>query len=331
MIQKDGFIYRLSSDHDTPAIVELLKICLGDNDNRSNEYWDWKHNNNPFGESFVMLAFDKELLIGIRSFMRWDWLKKNNVYKCVRCVDTAVHPDYRRRGLFSKMTLKGLEIMKEEGVDFVFNTPNSKSLPGNLKMGWKEYGNTGLKVRINNLLKSLYYRAAKSEFSTDLIDEEHLISNLSTNYLDDFLSQSIQDENVLRKRISSEYLIWRYLDVPTHKYGIFIDPQDRFLIFFRLNKRGKIRELRLCDIIVKTIDEKTIKKAIKQLMNQYCVDLATLTGDNDFIFKSLANKLGFVSVGNRGLTMVLREVNTPIDKFLNRENWGYTSGDIELF
>jgi hypothetical protein len=278
-----------------------------------------------------MLAFDKDLLIGVRSFMRWEWSKKSYIYKCVRCVDTVVHPNYRRRGLFSIMTLKGLEIMKNEGVDFVFNTPNSKSLPGNLKMGWKEYGNTGLKVRINNLVKSLYYRVAKSEFSADLINEEHILNNLSTNYLADFISQSIQDESVLRKRISSDYLIWRYLDVPTHKYGVFIDSQDRFLIFFRLNKRGKMRELRICDIIMKSVDEKAIKKAIKLLMNQYYVDLATLTGDNDFTFKSLANKVGFVSVGNRGLTMVLREVNTPIDKFLNRDCWGYTSGDIELF
>mgnify|MGYP000865088222 CR=1 FL=1 len=331
MNKKEEFIYRLSKDNDTTAIVELLKICLGDNDNRTNEYWEWKHNNNPFGKSFVMLAFDKDLLIGVRSFMRWEWSKKSYIYKCVRCVDTVVHPNYRRRGLFSIMTLKGLEIMKNEGVDFVFNTPNSKSLPGNLKMGWKEYGNTGLKVRINNLVKSLYYRVAKSEFSADLINEEHILNNLSTNYLADFISQSIQDESVLRKRISSDYLIWRYLDVPTHKYGVFIDSQDRFLIFFRLNKRGKMRELRICDIIMKSVDEKAIKKAIKLLMNQYYVDLATLTGDNDFTFKSLANKVGFVSVGNRGLTMVLREVNTPIDKFLNRDCWGYTSGDIELF
>lgn len=331
MIKKENFTYRLSNDKDTPEIVELLKICLGDNDNRTNEYWEWKHNNNPFGKSFVMLAFDKDLLIGVRSFMRWEWSKKSYIYKCVRCVDTVVHPNYRRRGLFSIMTLKGLEIMKNEGVDFVFNTPNSNSLPGYLKMGWKEYGKTGLKVRINNIANSLYYRAAKKEFDVDEIDKVHYVKNLSKEYLHMFLSKLITDDQVLRKNISSDYFIWRYLDVPTHKYGVFIDSQDRFLIFFRLNKKRKIRELRICDIIVKSLDEKAIKKAIKLLMNQYYVDLATLTGDNDFTFKSLANKVGFVSVGNRGLTMVLREVNTPIDKFLNRDCWGYTSGDIELF
>lgn len=331
MIKKENFTYRLSNDKDTPEIVELLKICLGDNDNRTNEYWEWKHNNNPFGKSFVMLAFDKDLLIGVRSFMRWEWSKKSYIYKCVRCVDTVVHPNYRRRGLFSEMTMYGLKILKEEKVDFIFNTPNSNSLPGNLKMGWKEYGKTGLKVRINNIANSLYYRAAKKEFDVDEIDKVHYVKNLSKEYLHMFLSKLITDDQVLRKNISSDYFIWRYLDVPTHKYGVFIDSQDRFLIFFRLNKRGKMRELRICDIIMKSVDEKAIKKAVKLLMNQYYVDLATLTGDNDFTFKSLANKVGFVSVGNRGLTMVLREVNTPIDKFLNRDCWGYTSGDIELF
>lgn len=331
MIQKDSFIYRLSSDHDTPSIVELLKICLGDNGNRTNEYWNWKHHSNPFGETLVVLALEDEEVIGVRTFMKWEWIKEKSIFKCVRCVDAVVHPDYRRKGLFSKMTMYGLKILKEEKVDFIFNTPNSNSLPGNLKMGWKEYGKTGLKVRINNIANSLYYRAAKKEFDVDEIDKVHYVKNLSKEYLHMFLSKLITDDQVLRKNISSDYFIWRYLDVPTHKYGVFIDSQDRFLIFFRLNKRGKMRELRICDIIMKTVDEKAIKKAIKRLMNQYYVDLATLTGDNDYVFKCLANKIGFVSVGDRGLTMVLKEVNTPIDKFLNRDCWGYTSGDIELF
>ena len=324
-------ILRNAIDEDSVSIISLLKICLGDNENRNIEYWNWKHNKSPFGKTLVVLAFDKKKLIGVRTFMKWQWIKDKHIYNCARCVDAAVHPNYRRRGLFSEMTMYGLKIIKEEKVDFIFNTPNSNSLPGNLKMGWKEYGKTGLKVRINNIANSLYYRAAKKEFDVDEIDKVHYVKNLSKEYLHMFLSKLITDDQVLRKNISSDYFIWRYLDVPTHKYGVFIDSQDRFLIFFRLNKKRKIRELRICDIIVKSLDEKAIKKAIKLLMNQYYVDLATLTGDNDFTFKSLANKVGFVSVGNRGLTMVLREVNTPIDKFLNRDYWGYTSGDIELF
>ena len=126
----------------------------------------------------------------------------------------------------------------KEKVDFIFNTPNSNSLPGNLKMGWKEYGKTGLKVRINNIANSLYYRAAKKEFDVDEIDKVHYVKNLSKEYLHMFLSKLITDDQVLRKNISSDYFIWRYLDVPTHKYGVFIDSQDRFLIFFRLNKKS---------------------------------------------------------------------------------------------
>ena len=42
--------------------------------------------------------------------------------------------------MFTKLTMHGLAAMQADGVDFVFNTPNSQSRPGYLKMGWREVG-----------------------------------------------------------------------------------------------------------------------------------------------------------------------------------------------
>ena len=53
-----------------------------------------------------------------------------------RAVDTATLPEWRGKGVFSRLTMRLVEQMQNEGVSFVYNTPNGKSMPGYLKMGW---------------------------------------------------------------------------------------------------------------------------------------------------------------------------------------------------
>ena len=55
----------------------------------------------------------------------------------VRAVDTATAPDVQRLGIFSRLTTEALEVCRADAVALVFNTPNDKSLPGYVKMGWR--------------------------------------------------------------------------------------------------------------------------------------------------------------------------------------------------
>jgi GNAT superfamily N-acetyltransferase len=66
----------------------------------------------------------------------------------VRAVDTATHPDWQGRGIFSRLTLGALDDLRDDGVDCVFNTPNDKSRPGYLKMGWQQVGKVPVSVRL---------------------------------------------------------------------------------------------------------------------------------------------------------------------------------------
>jgi hypothetical protein len=46
-----------SKEHSN-QIVELLKIALGESlMPKSVKFWNWKHNENPFGKSKIILAF----------------------------------------------------------------------------------------------------------------------------------------------------------------------------------------------------------------------------------------------------------------------------------
>ena len=75
-------------------------------------------------------------------------LGRGRVYRAGRAVDTATHPDWRRRGFFEHMTTALTERLTAEGFDLTFNTPNQFSLPGYLKMGWAEVGRLPLRVKV---------------------------------------------------------------------------------------------------------------------------------------------------------------------------------------
>src|SRR5690242_1982453 len=65
---------RPATPQDKPAMIGLLKKSLGEGMiPKSEALWDWKHEQNPFGASFVLLAEENGVLIGLRAFMQWQW------------------------------------------------------------------------------------------------------------------------------------------------------------------------------------------------------------------------------------------------------------------
>src|SRR5690606_14453301 len=129
---------RKAFPHDLPEIINLLKASLGESlIPKSEELWNWKHISNPFGASPVLVAEDEGVICGVRVFLRWEYHQSGKVIKACRAVDTAIHPDYQGKGLFKSLTLTLIEQLKEEGVELIYNTPNSQSTPGYLKMGWE--------------------------------------------------------------------------------------------------------------------------------------------------------------------------------------------------
>ena len=120
---------RAGIPEDTNSIIELLKKSLGESTiPKSEALWNWKHIKNPFGKSYILLAEENSELIGVRAFMQWKWLWKGKIYKTVRAVDTATHPEHQGKGVFKKLTLQQAEICKKDGVDFIFNTPNKTKI-----------------------------------------------------------------------------------------------------------------------------------------------------------------------------------------------------------
>src|SRR5262249_22763633 len=121
----DGLEIRRTGRDDRIAALTLLSRALdwgtGPADERR---YVWEHEENPFGESLGWAAFDGARMVGLRSYLRWEFeTRDGSVVKAVRAVDTVTDPSYRRRGVFRRLTLSAVDELRREGVRFVFNTP----------------------------------------------------------------------------------------------------------------------------------------------------------------------------------------------------------------
>ena len=137
-------------DGDLQGVLDTLRAALGETPflRRTPELWEWKHVLNPFGKSIVLVAADGDRIAAVRAFMRWRLATRDGEeLSCVRAVDTAVHPDYQRRGLFRGLNEAAVEVARDDGVVLVFNTPNPQSRPGYLKQGWNDVGSIGVMIR----------------------------------------------------------------------------------------------------------------------------------------------------------------------------------------
>lgn len=167
-----GVDIRPATADDRAAILALLQRSMNrPDDPRFADLYHWKHDLNAFGASPTWVAVAGDRVVGVRVFMRWEFVRGGEVLRAVRAVDTATDPDHQGQGLFTALTLHGLDEMRADGVHFVFNTPNSQSLPGYLKLGWRQVGRLPVAVRplgVRGLVRMARSRVAAEHWSQPL-------------------------------------------------------------------------------------------------------------------------------------------------------------------
>ncbi|GAA0880871.1 hypothetical protein GCM10009119_38410 [Algoriphagus jejuensis] len=308
---------RTATHNDNTPIIELLRVSLGESlIPKSEKLWQWKHVDNPFGKSPVLLAEDNGQVVGIRAFLQWEFSNKGKTIKACRAVDTATHPTYQGRGIFNQLTGRLLEEVTADGIDLIYNTPNSKSAPGYLKMGWESWGKLPLKLNFHlaNSRKTVLV-------NSDWAQVQKLVQTIETG--DPTFSEG-------QTRLVKGYLNWRYRDNPLYHYQ-FISDGEHYLLVYRI-KEGKMgREFRICDLFTKT---ELSKNAIKELgiaLNQQI----KISGARFSSFSGLAYSkqnvldMGLLPILRVGPLVTLRKVSehfSPMDQV-----WNWSLGDLEVF
>lgn len=312
-------IIRVAQTEDIPAIVELLKDSLGESLlKKTTSIWDFKHVQNPFGASYVLVAEENNQLIGVRAFMSWKWQLGDIVWQAYRAVDTATHPEHQGKGIFKKLTLQALADVGKENDCFIFNTPNEKSRPGYLKMGWEALGKIKIAL-VPVLLYRFIHLFSKTSNSIVSLNEEQ-IEAICVKH-----NSELTIKNELFTPKSAAYLHWRYTTNPMQPYTV-LTGKDWYVALY-VKKHKRFNELRIAEVIGG--NSAKAKKEIRRVVVDYaakqgCLLLSTTE-------KSLF-PLAFYGAFGPILTCKDLTLNSVIlQQSKQNTGWHYAMGDLELF
>lgn len=109
-----------------------FRSLFPENRNRtiSQAYYEWKISRNPYGAGRIHLEKREDLVVGSATLTPKPLWVHGKAVPGAEIGDTFTHPDYRRQGIFTAGVKACLQAAGQRGLQVVYGTPNSQSLPG---------------------------------------------------------------------------------------------------------------------------------------------------------------------------------------------------------
>lgn len=337
---KSRFAIRDFRPTDEAAVLGLLNLTLGSGRafERSAAFFRWKHLDNPFGKSFMLLA-DNERIVGLRAFLRWQFHAGRQTIHAVRAVDTATHPEYQRMGIFSRLTSACLEHARAGGVHLVFNTPNPYSMPGYLKLGWTHVGRALVFVRPLRSLRIMRSILAPRlgidlDVERDGADQWRSVNDLLKNEpaVTDLLARDdARLADGTRTARSTAFLRWRYAQVPSLHYGAHWvgDRAPQAAAIFRVSHRRGLRELMVCELLM--AGEGDGRRVLREMLDLTRADYAVAHCAWSAPHRRVLLRTGFLPLP-RGPHFTVKPLTQALDfDPTSFATWRLALGDLEVF
>jgi GNAT superfamily N-acetyltransferase len=324
----DGLTLRRAVEDDRSAVIELCRASLGWVHGDPNEaFFSWKHDENPFGASPSWVAESPEgAIVGLRVFLRWRFRDQaGNELSAVRAVDTATHPDWQGKGIFTKLTLSAIPDLRDDGVDLIFNTPNDKSRPGYLKMGWSEVGRVPVGVRVSSPRSTSSLRGART--AAEMWSEAVSIGAPASEVLADTsrletLLDAVGRSGRIETDRSAAYLQWRYRFGPLRYRAVLVGGSlDEGVVILRVRRRGTALEAAICEVLVP--GRATARGVMARIARESGADYLLRCGS------LAAVREGYLPAARLGPILTWRPIERPGVPKMNQLDLGL--GDVELF
>jgi GNAT superfamily N-acetyltransferase len=322
----DSLTVRRAGVDDVPGIVHLARRALGWTDADA-RFLEWKHLENPFGVSPMWIALDGARVVGFRTFLLWQFQRGDRVVRAARAVDTATDPDYQGQGIFTRLTLEAVDALPDEGVELIFNTPNDRSRPGYLKMGWREVGRLPVAVLPASLRFPVVVAGARQaagrwpevsaagEAAAEVLGEAEAFGRL--------LSSQPAAEGLSTRR-SPEMLAWRYgLGDLGYRIVLAGSTVDAGCVIFRNRRRGSAVEAVVCDVLVPGAEESVARHLLRALARHAGADYLLR------IDERRVTREPFVRLPRVGPVLTCRSLDAVEPP--GAAAWALTMGDVELF
>ncbi len=316
------FELRAADDGDISEIISVCSKALQWSSPDFDEaLFRWKHLDNAFGPSLILVATDSahdDRIVAVRAFMRWRFAtSRGETVPAARAVDTATLPEAQGNGLFTRLTLAGLDELESEGCGFVFNTPNAKSLPGYLKMGWSSAGKVGFGFSATNPASVARIARSRTASQKPSVPTPDLGIDIGDALSSGLATPPDSDSDHFRTNHDAATLRWRYASGPIDYRYLPIEggPGEGGAIV-RLRRRGEIDELVVAEVLGSPEPSAT-SAALRAAQRDVDADLLIAPSGTPRT----------LSLGTAGPTLALRSLKSPV----SASQFRWVPGDIELF
>lgn len=223
------------SQTEKEALIDLLNDVSKTNYNL--KWFDWKYINNIYGDSYIVLAYCENKLVGLKSFWRND-IDDNSSYQLC---DTAVHKDFKNKNFLSEINKSVVEKTKDS---FIYSFSKDRELDDDFKLSWKVNKCYYLKMVVltNELPKK-----------TKFIEDDYLIWKFGESPINDFYYYDIEGCTYLlfKRKKSIYYILGRF----NSEYKYYFKPVNFPILFYYSDKEtmiGKILKDNLTIVNYKT-------------------------------------------------------------------------------
>lgn len=135
---------------DREAVLELYADTFGGG---GDDWFDWKYVGNPRVAHVPILVAERDrdgAFAGARPQVPFLFRAGGEDVLGMRFGDTMVHPDHRRRGVFTRLTERALDHYAAMPTQFCYNVPNDLARPGFLKAGGEVVAHLPSYYRVQN-------------------------------------------------------------------------------------------------------------------------------------------------------------------------------------
>lgn len=271
------------------------------------EWFKYKFFSSPYGNSIIVIAKENSKYVGCVAFGRYKFSINNIIVDGGISYETFVHPDFRNKGVFQRLIRIAEIEAKNSGCQVLMNFPNQNSLKGFLNAGWKKLDQPSYLLKIiqyGSIIKLL-----KNYNAPFVVNNSFSLLNSDSTAHSIF--ERIKESRYINcSYISNDFYIWRFLENPNSKYGIF-SHKDAFIIY-RTGTRNSVNEIQLIHIFGSTNEKAAaIKKFFSIIKSKSIIDVISMSlpvNNNDF---SLLKHLRFFKM-NSSTNVLLKTLNSEL-------------------
>ncbi len=345
---------RDGNKQDLEKIIALRKIVFGleEEDKLDPKFWQWEFIGGVDGQAYIYVVDHRDKIIGHFADLPRRFSIGGRVVHGTLSLDLMVHPDYRRKGLFTAMGKYGVQRVKENQGVFMTAFPiRSATIYGLKRIGWKEIMRlpvlvypirfSGIAGRYFHFLPinlmmggvarilydSIFYLNKRETFHRKKIervmewDDEFEVFSIKAISL--FSNMGMRDRT---------YMEWRYLRHPTRNYIILRAVENGtmrgFIILRKVNLLG-FNSAVIVDLMA--FDEDSLNSLVGEgiaYSRREGVHLLGIMVPEPHPYYPLLKKRGFLRSPKTFRFMIYS--NSEDKSLLNPNRWFVTWGDTDV-